>query len=336
MTESGPDQTCRALIEELNLGRADEVGAITPLAGGVASDIARVEVGDRVYCVKAALAKLKVAEDWFAPVHRNQAEYLWLEVASKIAPESVPKLYGKSASGNGFVMEFITGADIYLWKRALLAGQSPKHEASSVGDLLGRIHRHTAQKDFDRSGFQNQDDFRALRLEPYLIFTASKYPGISAKLKRIADQLYGSDIALIHGDVSPKNILFRGNIPILLDAECATMGDPCFDIAFCLNHLILKSFHLPALRGTLLENVLDFWRTYAPFVTWESSADLERRICDLLPALMLARIDGKSPVEYLNEPSRNAVREIAISLIERAEPDLASITVSIQNAQDQI
>ena len=51
--------------------------------------------------------------------------------------------------------------------------------------------------------------------------------------------------ALVHGDVSPKNILVGPRGPVFLDAECAWYGDPAFDLAFCLNHLLLKCLWTP-------------------------------------------------------------------------------------------
>lgn len=308
-------QRCTDLIRELGLGRPEDVGEIIALTGGVASDIAVVTVGNRRYCAKFALPKLKVAADWRAPVERNAAEYAWLKVASDLVPESAVRLYGRSETAHGFAMEYVTGAEVYLWKTALLNGAAPRGEAASVGDMIGRIHAASAQPGFDRSRFQNRDDFRALRIEPYLTYTAGIRPELGAHLTHLADMLYAGDATLIHGDVSPKNILFRDGGPVILDAECATMGDPSFDPAFCLNHLALKAVHLPQSRAALLAEIGAFWQAYTVHVNWEDVAALEVRVAALLPALMLARIDGKSPVEYLDETRREQVRQLAVPLI---------------------
>ena len=82
------DDRCRALIAELNLGQTQDVIGVTPLTGGVASDIAKVDLPTGSICVKFALPKLKVSENWEAPVHRNAAEYAWLELASDVHPQS--------------------------------------------------------------------------------------------------------------------------------------------------------------------------------------------------------------------------------------------------------
>lgn len=314
MSESFEIRCCK-LVEDLGLGKADDVVAVRPLTGGVASDIGVVDLGDRQICVKFALSKLKVQEDWYAPLHRNRAEYAWLEFAASITPRAVPNLYGLSDRENGFAMEFLPPDQVYNWKEALLQASPPRGEAAAVGQVLGQIHTASTDSTFDRNEFNNSDDFHALRIEPYLLFTATRHKTVSTELKSLAEMLFSADRVLIHGDVSPKNILFRAGDPIVLDAECATMGDPSFDVAFCLNHLVLKAMHLPKIRAKLLGEVQSFWDAYRPHVSWEDEGILEARICALLPALMLARIDGKSPVEYLGTVVREQVRAISIPLI---------------------
>jgi aminoglycoside phosphotransferase (APT) family kinase protein len=309
------EQRCRALVEELGLGVSGDVTAVLPLTGGVASDIAKVALRDRTICMKFALPKLKVAANWHAPVHRNAAEYAWLKVTADLLPESALQLFGRSEELHGFAMEFLDGDGVYLWKAALLDEAPDNAEAARVAEMVGRIHSESAADGFDTSPFQNRDDFHALRIEPYLTYTAGQHPDLAPKLIALAEMLYDSAQVLVHGDVSPKNILFRSICPVILDAECATMGDASFDPSFCLNHLVLKAVHLPGSRERLLGDISRFWAAYSRHVTWEKPEALAARICHLLPALMLARVDGKSPVEYLDETGRAQVRRIASSLI---------------------
>jgi aminoglycoside phosphotransferase (APT) family kinase protein len=153
-------------------------------------------------------------------------------------------------------MEFLGGKDVYLWKNALLLGQQPRGEAARVADVLGQIHATSARSEFDRSPFQNRDDFDDLRIDPYLRFTATRHSQVAGQIMAVADAIYSNDTVLVHGDVSPKNIMLRGAVPVILDAECATMGDASFDPAFCINHLVLKAIHLPRVRSALLQEVL--------------------------------------------------------------------------------
>ncbi len=332
MTASEEFETrARRLVADLGLATADEVRSAELLAGGVASDIGVVDLGKRRICVKFALEKLKVAAEWRAPVRRNRAEYAWLAFAGGVAPRSVPALFGWSAAENGFAMEYLDGPGIRLWKASLLAGEPPQGEAAAVGALLGRIHAASTAPGFDRAPFDNAADFRALRLEPYLGFTASRHPALAGRLDDLAAALDRARTVLVHGDVSPKNILVRKEGPILLDAECATMGDASFDVAFCLNHLVLKAVHVPAIRAALLDDVAAFWAAYRADATFEDRDLLEARVAALLPALMLARVDGKSPVEYLDEAERARVRHIAIPLVARPPQRLAALIAIVRS-----
>jgi 5-methylthioribose kinase len=98
----------------------EDVSSVQPLTGGVASDIAAVDFDGRKVCIKFALSKLRVADDWHASVDRNRAEYAWLEFAGRVVPGSVPELFGRDADLNGFAMEFLKGEDIYNWKTELM------------------------------------------------------------------------------------------------------------------------------------------------------------------------------------------------------------------------
>ncbi len=253
-----------ALVVALGLGRAEDVTTVEPLTGGVASDIARVRVGSRDFAVKFALARLRVEAEWLAPVHRSRAEYAWLRVASGVAPEAVPALHGYDDALGGFAMEYLR--DGRQWKAALLAGGAAGPVAVAVAEVLGLIHAAGAEPGFERAPFRNAADFHALRVEPYLLHTAQRHETVAMRLRELAGSLDRAATTLVHGDVSPKNILVRHGAPVILDAECATMGDPAFDVAFCLNHLILKSVHLPQSRVELRRAVLGFWGPMA--ATW--------------------------------------------------------------------
>lgn len=305
----------KELIVELNLGNESVVSSIEPLTGGISSEIALLSVGDKKICVKFALEKLNVAQDWRAQTKRNHAEYQWLLFASTVVNGVSPALYGCSDVLFGFAMDFIEGPDVYQWKDALLKGKRNSGEAGKVGEVLGKIHQASAVSKEVNEKFQNQEDFYSLRLDPYLNYTKTQHPKLADELSQLISMLNSNCRVLLHGDVSPKNILFKQGKPILLDAECATMGDPSFDVAFCLNHLVLKAIHLRLRRKALLKSINEFWAAYQTHVKWEIVANLEKRICKLLPALMLARVDGKSPVEYLNENEQKFVRVNAASLL---------------------
>ena len=329
------NERCRSLLTDLGLMSGGDTFTVEPLSGGVASDIAKVSVKGVSYCVKFALAKLRVKADWFAPVERNLAEYRWLQTVAEIAPEAAVRLYGHSTRDHGFVMEYLSSPDSYLFKTALLAGQGKACDASAVGDLLGRVHAFSASPDFDRGPFRNSDDFHAIRIEPYLVHTSRVHPALKPAMDAVADQLYAAGEVLIHGDVSPKNIIIHDGRPYMLDAECATMGDPCFDAAFCLNHFILKSLHVRPRSKDYLEFCTGFWKSYSRSVGWEPLDGLEARVARLLPMLMLGRVDGKSPVEYLSDDNRDLVRRLATNLVLDPRPTICELLTVIRGELDQ-
>jgi aminoglycoside phosphotransferase (APT) family kinase protein len=133
----------------------------------------------------------------------------------------------------------------------------------------------------------------------------------------------------VHGDVSPKNILCGPDGPVFLDAECAWWGDPAFDLAFCLNHLLLKCLWVPSARAGLMACFDAMATTYLRHVTWEAAATLEARAAQLLPGLLLARVDGKSPVEYITtETARDTVRSVASFLLLNPPDRLADVALA--------
>jgi len=300
-----------------------------PLTGGVSSDIWRIDTDRGPVCAKRALARLRVAADWCAPIERNVYEARWMEVAQAAAPGQVPRLLGQHQALGVLVMDYLDPADHGLWKSALRDGQVDRATARGVGTLLLRIHRHAAAQPALAQRFDSQAIFFEIRLAPYLLATAERHPALAPVLQQLVAVTQAHALTLVHGDVSPKNILVGPRGPVLLDAECATWGDPAFDLAFCLNHLLLKCLWNPAAAGRLLLAFEDLTGAYLGGVDWETSADLEQRAAALLPGLLLARVDGKSPVEYLTQDAeRDRVRRVATSLLQAPVARLAQVALA--------
>jgi aminoglycoside phosphotransferase (APT) family kinase protein len=303
-------------LRRMGLVKAGERARFTPLAGGVSSDICLVEAGERRFCVKRALPRLKVAALWEAPVERNAAEAAWMRAVAGWLPRAVPRILGEDAKAGLFAMDYLAPEDHRLWKTELLAGCVQPDFAAAVGRDLALIHARSAADPAVRDKFANDDTLEAIRIEPYLRATGRAHPALAPRLDALARTTLSTRLALVHGDVSPKNILQGPLGPVFLDAECASFGDPAFDLAFCLNHLLLKGARDGADRtryGAAFSAIAD---AYLAGVDWESADGLEARAAALLPALFLARVDGKSPVEYLTrESERAAVRRAAAPLI---------------------
>jgi aminoglycoside phosphotransferase (APT) family kinase protein len=313
-------------LSRLGLLAAGEQPRFTPLPGGVSSDIWRVDLAAGPICIKRALPKLKVAADWRAPVERNAYEVAWMETAGRIAPGSAPRILGHDPGAGLFAMEFLEPAQHPLWKAELREGRADPAFAAAVGRSLAAIHAGTAGDRAVAARFATDAIFHAIRLEPYLEATAQAHPDLAPILLQLVAKTAATKHTLVHGDVSPKNILVGPDHPVFLDAECAWYGDPAFDLAFCLNHLLLKClWNRPASSG-FLGCFAALAEAYDAGVAWEARSDVEGRTARLLPGLLLARIDGKSPVEYITKVGdKNMVRRVARQLLQAPKDRLDAI-----------
>ena len=303
-----------------------EPNASTLLPGGVSSDIRLVEFGGRRYCVKQALAKLKVQADWRAPVERNHSEAEWLRVAAGIVPNAVPRVLYEDQRHGWFVMQYLAADNHPVWKAQLRDGVIDPAFASATGRCLAEIHARTAGDADIAQRFETDHIFYPIRPEPYLIATGRSHPDVAPQLQRLSDVTMRTKRALVHGDVSPKNILCGPHGPVFLDAECAWYGDPAFDVAFVLNHLLLKGVWRPQWSDRYGECFDALAAAYLQRVDWEPVAGLEQRAAQLLPGLLLGRIDGKSPVEYIvDEDDKRLVRDVARALLRDSPDTLASV-----------
>jgi aminoglycoside phosphotransferase (APT) family kinase protein len=313
-------------LARLGLLAPGETPRFARLTGGVSSDIWRVDFARGPVCVKRALAKLRVAADWRAPIERNAYEAAWMRHAAALVPDAIPTLLGQDRKAGVLVMAYLPGDRYRGWKADLLAGRVEAQVAAAVGAYLAKIHAGTADRPSLAAAFPTDRIFHDIRLEPYLEATARAHPDRAAALHRLVEVTGATKTALVHGDVSPKNILVGPKGPVFLDAECAWYGDPAFDLAFCLNHLLLKCLAVPAATAGFLGCFDALAESYLGGITWEPAAALESRAAHLLPGLLLGRVDGKSPVEYLTaEAQKEHVRALARRLLERPAERLGAI-----------
>lgn len=306
-----------AALERMHLIEAGTRPALQPLTGGVSSEIYAVQLPTRKVCIKRSLAQLKVQQPWFAPVERGDYEVAWLRLVAKLDPQIVPQVLGADARAHLFAMSYLPPREYPVWKRQLLDGVIDPAFAGQVGHCLGLIHKATANDAKTRARFDNDFIFDPIRIDPYLRATARAHPECAQQLHALAARTLREKHVLVHGDVSPKNLLAGPDGPIFLDAECAWYGDPAFDLAFCLNHLLLKCVWWRDNSQPYLSSFDRLASNYLGHVDWEPRAALEARAATLLGAFLLARIDGKSPVEYLTaEADKALVRSIAVPLIQ--------------------
>ena len=312
-----------AFLRRQGLLAEGDVPRSEALPGGVSSDIWRVDLESGSVCVKRALPRLRVAQLWEAPVERNAYERRWLETANAIVPGVAPRVLAGDDAGC-FAMEYLPRLPV--WKAELRAGRADPAFAADVGRKLCAIHNATARRRDIAAAFATDASFHALRLEPYLLAAGRANVALASRLEELSGTTARNRLALVHGDVSPKNILVGPQGPIFLDAECAWYGDPAFDLAFCLNHLLLKGVWMPASKAAFLDCYGALAREYLASVDWEPAAALERRAAALLPGLLLARVDGKSPVEYVTEePQKARIRAFAARFLQAPAAALAVI-----------
>jgi len=300
-----------AALLRMGLIDADEQPVITHLTGGVSSLIVRVDTRRGPLCVKQALPELKVATYWSAPLERSHAELAWITHVSKDLPQAVPTILGSDPSSFCFAMNWLPPQSYPVWKLQLRDGVADSAFAAEVGRRLAAIHSATADNDALAQSFANDENFFQLRLDPYFGATAKVHSECAAWLHELIAITANNKRALVHGDISPKNLLVGPTGPLFLDAECAWYGEPAFDAAFCLCHLLAKCLWRPASSDEFLACFDAFSAAYLQGVRWENPALIEERITRLLAAIMLARVDGKSPLEYLNEPDRECLRQFA-------------------------
>ena len=303
--------------------RDDSMPSGTPklkkLLGGVSNRTVRVDWPDgQSWVLKQALAKLRVNLDWFSSPERIAVEAKALRWLNRLAPPgTIPWFMFEDLGNHLLAMEAIPESH-ENWKTMLLSGQIVADHFEQFGVLLGTIHREsTRSAPGVREEFADITHFRTLRLEPYYLYTAETTPRATDFLTALIEDTLRHKHALVHGDFSPKNTLVYEDKLILLDYEVTHFGDPAFDLGFALTHFLSKAHHLSAARSGLATAALRFWEVYRGQIKSLGWADgLEPRVVRHVLGCLLARVAGKSPLEYLTAQEITRQRNIVLMLME--------------------
>jgi aminoglycoside phosphotransferase (APT) family kinase protein len=324
-----------AALQRSGLAGPGEEPAVEQLSGGISAEILRVELADIVICAKRPRGRMQVKADWLAPVERGGIEVDWLRRAATVIPGHVPRVLGMDQASGWFFLEYLDPGRFDNWKQLLRDGVADPGLAARVAQLAVTVSAHSSSDPRAALDFDNGDSFHAQRIDPYLLESARRNPDVADHLEKLAHDTASTRLALLHGDLSPKNILVDSRppagseavaLPVLLDAETACWGDPAFDLAFCLNHLALKCAWQPQHSKGYLACWDAFVDSYLAGVSWEDPELTNARAAALLPALMLARIDGKSPVEYLvGHPRADEIRKRALLWLARPASKLTEL-----------
>lgn len=311
--------------------RPDEQPEVRTLSGGVSNRVVWLRrEGGLTWVFKQALEKLRVAVEWHSPPERIHREALAIHALQSLAPTgTVPDLVLEDRDHNLLAMQAAPEPNMN-WKQMLLTGDLREPNVAQFGEILGSIHAnsHAGASALDPE-FADQRYFESLRLEPYYEYTAAQVPAASQFIGELLAETRQVRIALVHGDYSPKNILVIPGGMMLLDHEVSHFGDPAFDVGFGMTHLLSKGNHLRNRLDAFAAAASGFWRTY--LVT--SAADqwtsrLEERSVSHILACLLARVAGRSPLEYLDENARNDQAKVVLTLMSETPNNVENLIAS--------
>jgi aminoglycoside phosphotransferase (APT) family kinase protein len=293
-----------------------EQPAITVLGGGVSSRVVLLErpTGES-WVIKQSLSKLRVPTDWFSSpdrVHREAAALRWLGDLGI----PVPRLQFEHRDTHLLVMDAVPEPH-QNWKTMLLAGNLAMDQVIAFAAILGAIHTRSFARATEVSAeFDDRTFFESLRIEPYYLYTADQVPAARLFMHKVVASTRSNRHCLVHGDFSPKNVLVHDGNLVLLDHEVAHYGDPAFDVGFSMTHLLSKAHHLPEHRKRFQQAALEYWASYWQHVMGEPwAADLEARSIASTLACLLARVAGRSRLEYLSDAERNRQQQVVLGLI---------------------
>lgn len=311
------------LIESGLIDRNDEP-IIENLPGGVSSNVWKIVLNNKRWVMKQALRKLKVEAEWFSDVERIHREHEVMVALNDLIPKGIiPKVVHVDYTKHIYIMESAEeGAQ--TWKEILMHGNLSITIAENAGYLLSEIHLRSNDMDAgNKIKFQDQTYFVQLRIEPFHRCLMQRYPDLASEIQELIDELTLQKICLVHGDFSPKNMLLeKENNILLIDFEVAHWGNPVFDIAYCVGHLMLKGWFLKK-QQEFLELIEAFLRAYGS------------KINNLMPHLglmLLARMDGKSPINYINDQKmKESIRKVAINWIQNKTQG-NDVSLNIRNA----
>jgi 5-methylthioribose kinase len=295
-----------------------EAVSLEKLPGGVSNRVVRVTWADRHgWVLKQALARLRVTVDWFSSPDRIGVEAKALRWLNRLAPlGTTPGFIFEDMANHLMAMEAILEPH-QNWKSVLLSGIIVPDHFEQFGLLLGTIHRQSSHSREDVCRvFADTTYFETLRLEPYYLYTAQKIPAAAGFLNSLAHETLHHKHSLVHGDFSPKNTLISAGKLILLDFEVVHFGDPAFDVGFALTHFLSKAHHLPPKRARLASAAALFWQVYRDAIAQVDWMDaLEPRVVRHAIGCLLARVAGKSPLEYLTREEVDRQLDVVLRLV---------------------
>ncbi len=302
MIELTPDNVLDYLRQSGRIGAGP--AQVTPFGWGVSNAVFRIETPEQLFVLKQSRPQLRTRDLWLSDLDRVYREQEVMELLHPLLPEpTVPVVLFADRPNYVFAISHAPLAS-KVWKESLLAGEVDLAIGEHAGRILGKMHEATAANRAAVAPFRDHTAFVQLRVDPFYRRVQERRPELAAAVAPLIDQLLSVKEALCHGDYSPKNILTHSHGFTLVDYETAHFGDPTMDLGFFLSHLMLKALKLCDERERYFGLTRTFWRGYAKEVRFRPIGELEARGCGHFAVCLLARIDGTSPVDYLQEESK--------------------------------
>jgi 5-methylthioribose kinase len=311
-----PDQLLQYLRESRRISPLEDI-QIHNLAGGVSNKTVLVRRPNReAWVLKQALPKLRVDVDWFSDPRRIHVEALALKHLPDLAPPgTITPLIFEDKDENLLAMAAVPDPHHNL-KSLFLSQQIVEGHLFQFGRLIGSIHLKSTPRSDLHMLFEDRSFFESLRVEPYYRYTAQQIPQAQQFLEQLVEATSARRLCLVHGDYSPKNILVHESKLILLDHEVIHFGDPAFDIGFALAHLLSKAHHIAMHRERFISAAHLFWTSYSTTIAptpWAIDIDPHAAAHGL--ACLLARVAGRSKLEYLSAEERAHQQQIVLKLM---------------------
>ena len=296
-TELLTEDTVLSYLIEKGIITAKDQAEVEVLTGGVSNVVLAITTAEKKLVLKQALAELKVAEKWEADQRRAIVEANAIALFHKLSPDQVPNLVFLDPDRFILILDRVPVGST-VWKTDLLDGVINPDVAAVLGTTLASWHNFGEKDKEARLQFMEDSLFEQLRVDPFYRFVAAKNENLKPVISKLIGELEGDKTTIVHGDFSPKNIMVGMDEQVyILDFEVTHVGNPVFDLAFLLAHLLCKLFRT---NESLEEKML-----IASAQRFISAYEEIRSISNSLPLhtalIALARVEGKSPVNYLDE-----------------------------------
>lgn len=309
-------------------GRLTGPATVEPLGGGVSNVVLRVVTEKGPFVLKQSCPQLRTQEEWRSDLERVYREQEVMQTLIPVLPPgTVPEVLFDDRANYVFAMSHAP-LEARVWRDELLAGRVDLDLGRRAGCVLGLMHQASIEHPSRFEAFRDSKVFVQLRVDPFYRKVQERRPEVARPIGILIERMLTRPEALCHGDYTPKNMLIHQGGFTLVDYETAYLGDPAMDLGLFLAHLTLKALHRPELRDEIRDLMSAFWAAYRAALMHGPEQELEARAVAHLGACLLARVDGTSPVNYLDEEKRSMARELGRRLLLEKVMDLSAVLLT--------